>query len=719
MTQVNQKSFYLNTLIIGLMTISLFVACDDAEETGLMPVTPGAGDSMTGGTTTGGTTTGGTMTGGTMTGGTMTGGTTTGGTTTGGTEMGGMTTVVPPMDEAGRCFEACLNLLTCETAGISACGSLVRAGYAASCQQACANDPASINAATTGGCGTEATVVSAIGLICEDDSLCNEAMCGEGMACTNGACSAFSCAADMYDGANNNEQATATELNFEPLVANNLTLCSGDRDWYVVDIPPNASMRVDLGFKDAQADVDLKAHDAEGNSFLTSVSGSDNERLTFTPSDEMRRVWLEVYVFTSGGSSEMQTVANETSYSLNISTNLPVAICQVTSNCQGDDLCLADVGVCAPPPPCTSDDDCGFNGLCDIPSGSCIDCYTTEDCSSGVCDTSNNSCVSCLTNTDCSDALKPICNPAGQSCVECVADTDCVDGTCNENNRCIPNSCQDANEPNDDELTATALSFNAGVAEVQGYICGDNDYFVFNAVGGENLLFTLTFADMVGDLELSVVAPDGQMFSRVTSSDNEILGYPNALAGQYMIRVYGAGFQVNQYTLRVEQNAAGMVCNSSEQCGGGRCDTNGTGLCLPAGYCETNRECTEAEPICDVNTNRCKTCTPDAFETNDTLEQAIPAQTVGGNLNTCGGPDFFVINANAGQTITAAVNFSHMVGDVDMRLYNPEQSQVASSAGTEDIESIEYLVEISGPHFIEVYGYNGVYNDYTMSVSAQ
>ena len=724
MTEVNRMRCFFSTLIVCSLMIALATGCDNSENGGLAPVGPGTGGAMAGGTMMNGVPTGGNMTGATMAGSMMTGGMTTGGTTTGGmmtggNNMDGMTTVVPPMDEAGRCLESCMNLLACDTAGVSACGALSRAAFAASCQQSCDNDPASINAVTAGGCGSEANVISTLGLTCEDDSLCVSAMCGEGVTCLSGTCNAFSCSPDMYDTSNNNEQATATELNFEALNATGLSLCAGDRDWYVIDIPPNASLRVDLGFKDEQADVDFKAYNEEGTSILSSLSGSDNERLTFIPSDEMRRVWLEVYVFSAGGSSEMQPAVNETSYNLHISTNLPVPICQVTSNCVGDDLCISDVGVCAPPPPCTSDDECGFNGLCDIPSGRCIDCYNTDDCSSGVCDSSNNSCVSCLVNTDCTDANKPICNPDGQSCVECVADSDCIDGTCNESKRCIPNSCMDVNEPNDDELTATNLTFNGGVAEVQGYICGDNDFFVFNAVGGENLLFTLNFLDETGDLELSVLAPDEQLFTRVTSTDNEIFGYPNALAGQYIVRVYGAGFQVNQYTLRVEQNAAGMVCNNSDQCGGGRCNTTETALCLPAGYCESNRECTDLEPICDLNTNRCKSCSPDSFESNDSIEQSIPAESVGGTLNTCGGPDFFAINASAGQTISVSINFTHMVGDLDMKLYNAEQSIVESSASTIDSETIEHLVEVGGTYFLEVYGYNGVYNDYTMTVAVQ
>ena len=92
---------------------------------------------------------------------------------------------------------------------------------------------------------------------------------------------------------------------------------------------------------------------------------------------------------------------------------------------------------------------------------------------------------------------------------------------------------------------------------------------------------------------------------------------------------------------------------------------------------------------------------------------------MGGNLNTCGGPDFYALNAGAGQTITAAINFVHMLGDVDMRLYDGMMNQVSSSAGTMDNETIEYLVEMDGTYFVEVYGFSDVYNEYTMSVSVQ
>ena len=130
-----------------------------------------------------------------------------------------------------------------------------------------------------------------------------------------------------------------------------------------------------------------------------------------------------------------------------------------------------------------------------------------------------------------------------------------------------------------------------------------------------------------------------------------------------------------------------------------------------------NRECEAEAPLCDLGTNRCKACTPDAYEPNDSIESAIPAMSAQGQLNTCGGPDFFAVSAGTGQTVVAEVMFTHATGDVDIRLFDQGMSQVASSAGTGDSETIEYLVsEEGGTFFLEVYGYNGGYNDYTMSV---
>jgi hypothetical protein len=269
-------------------------------------------------------------------------------------------------------------------------------------------------------------------------------------------------------------------------------------------------------------------------------------------------------------------------------------------------------------------------------------------------------------------------------------------------------------------MSATALMFNGTTAEANGYSCGDDDFFTFNTTGGENVLISALFTDEVGDVEMEVTDPLGTSFRRTTSSDNELFGFPNAPAGQFTVRVYSFNFQINQYTLRVDLNSPDPVCHSDEQCNGGTCDSLETAICLPAGYCESNSDCAGTdEPLCDMMNNRCKSCNPDTFEPNDDQGSAIPHNLAGGTLNTCGGPDFFSVEVAAGRTLNVTVSFTHMSGDIDVRVFNQAMEQVATSAGTSDMEEISYLSEMDGVYFIEVYGFRDVYNEYTISVSVQ
>lgn len=718
MRQPSKKCFPFmgpTTIILAALFI---IACGE-DEGGLMPTGPIAG--MTGAGTTGDGGGTGMMNG---MGGTTTpgGGMTTGGGTTPGDGMGGMTTVVPPMDDAGRCFEACLNLLTCDTRGIEECGAAAIAAFASSCQSACLNNAAAINSATATGCGGEPAVLSALGLICQDDTACAEAACPAGDLCQAGQCTPFSCALDSFETEGNDAQDRATPLTFESQSLTQLTLCGEDRDWFSIEIPAGASLRVDLGFQDTQADIDLKAYKEDGAFLASSVTTTDNERLTFVPMDSDRRIWLEIYGFAGASAPGGEQALLSAQYNLYLSTNLPVSICQVTSQCTGDDVCRRELGVCAPPPPCLSDDECGFNDLCDIPSGRCIECYTNENCTNmnaPICNTASNECVSCLANTDCMDMEEPLCQVDLGQCVECLSDTDCIDGICDDGGRCLPNACQDPQEPNDDLMSATVLSFNGGIAEVSSYACSNDDYYVFNAGGGENLLIQTLFSHEMGDIEMEVIDPNGMSARRATSTDNEIIAFPNAVAGQYQIRIYPYQNAINAYTLRIEQNAAGELCNANAQCMSERCDTTVTATCLPDGYCETNRDCGLDEPICDQSTERCKTCTLDPFEPNEDANSAIPVESVNGTLNTCGGPDYFLVQASAGQSIEVAISFLHMTGDLDLKLLNTAMEQVASSTGTADTETITYVAEVGGAYLIHVYGFRDVYNEYTLNVSVR
>lgn len=81
---------------------------------------------------------------------------------------------------------------------------------------------------------------------------------------------------------------------------------------------------------------------------------------------------------------------------------------------------------------CTRDSDC-VSGLCDEPSGRCVECNDDTQCSAlEVCDPDLGKCTECVTGDDC---LPPttacLRTPNGGQCVLCASDEDCGEGTCN------------------------------------------------------------------------------------------------------------------------------------------------------------------------------------------------------------------------------------------------------------------------------------------------
>jgi len=104
-----------------------------------------------------------------------------------------------------------------------------------------------------------------------------------------------------------------------------------------------------------------------------------------------------------------------------------------------------------------------------------------------------------------------------------------------------------------------------------------------------------------------------------------------------------------------------------------------------------------------------------------TREAPVPINVTGHSEsnNTCGGPDFFLVDMPVNKTDNIVVSFSHMSGDIDVKLTDAENMSVASGIGVEDTEVLEAISAVGGPHILEIYGVGGVYNEYQLSVSTQ
>ena len=93
--------------------------------------------------------------------------------------------------------------------------------------------------------------------------------------------------------------------------------------------------------------MDVRAYNEEGNLMFSSTSGTDNERLSFAPSDTVQRISIEVFVFTST-TSEMAMVRllHNIAYIfqliyLHLFVRIPQVVTQETSaTVQSDCVCL-------------------------------------------------------------------------------------------------------------------------------------------------------------------------------------------------------------------------------------------------------------------------------------------------------------------------------------------------------------------------------------------
>ena len=117
------------------------------------------------------------------------------------------------------------------------------------------------------------------------------------------------------------------------------------------------------------------------------------------------------------------------------------------------------------------------------------------------------------------------------------------------------------------------------------------------------------------------------------------------------------------------------------------------------------------------------TCSDDGFEDNDSFGDPAPVtEGLTENLRSCAlDDDYFSIQLSVGDEITIDVSFSHAEGDIDLALFNPSATLVASSESATDDEQIVYTAPEAGIFVIRVHLYEdlGVSegNDYALDIA--
>jgi hypothetical protein len=116
-------------------------------------------------------------------------------------------------------------------------------------------------------------------------------------------------------------------------------------------------------------------------------------------------------------------------------------------------------------------------------------------------------------------------------------------------------------------------------------------------------------------------------------------------------------------------------------------------------------------------------CIDDPLEPNDAWSQApkLSLAQPYAQLALCPADlDWYKIDLQAGKTATVKLTFIDANGDLDLRLYGPQD--LTKPLGTSntpgaDGETIELLVKTTGTHYVRVNGFGGASNVYTLLVT--
>jgi hypothetical protein len=114
-------------------------------------------------------------------------------------------------------------------------------------------------------------------------------------------------------------------------------------------------------------------------------------------------------------------------------------------------------------------------------------------------------------------------------------------------------------------------------------------------------------------------------------------------------------------------------------------------------------------------------CMDDAYEPNDTIDDASEMWSNGVVLEICDGGDmdFFAIDLEQGEQLEATILFSQESGDLDMKLLGPLPSTQAleTAQSPTDNETINLTAPSDGTYVLQVYGWMDAGTQYELDVS--
>lgn len=379
--------------------------------------------------------------------------------------------------------------------------------------------------------------------------------------------------------------------------------------------------------------------------------------------------------------------------------------------------------------------DCGpcGDGICAIgeqENGSCVlDC---ADCGDGECAEEESpftcpaDCEGCLPFCDAGWVCGPagcgqlcgIC-PPGQVCVEhgcCTPDCEgkeCGDDGCGgECGPCAPGlGCADATcmcsddvgfEPNDLCTVATTLDTGVynGLTVCPG---GDEDWYLIEVEAGKTLQAEIVFENGDGDLDLYLHQASncaGYLASSVSHSDNEKITYTSPGNSTYLLRVVAlAPAMGNDYSL--------VLILGLPECGDGECHVEEDCISCAADCgaccvdCATWEECVAEVCVCSSD---------DGNEPNNLCTQTTSLEPgLYPDMGLCAGgdEDWYLVHADAEETLEISILFDNTLGNLELFLYPHGNcvGYIAKSTTLTDNEQIVHTTQFSSNFYVQVRGY--------------
>jgi hypothetical protein len=222
---------------------------------------------------------------------------------------------------------------------------------------------------------------------------------------------------------------------------------------------------------------------------------------------------------------------------------------------------------------------------------------------------------------------------------------------------------EDGNEPNDSIAAATPLTGTTAM----GQICAnDPDYYRMSATISDQVVVRVDgFSHAAGDLDLRLLDGAGTILgSSAGTTDSEMVTFCARDTGSIYAHVLGYGGAENPYTLSV----------------------------------------TRTPDACCVN---------DAFEPDDARATARPAVGDAFEGTLCPmDSDHIAIPVTGASRVQIDVTFDGMRSDIDIELYSPAGTVIASSRGTTDLETIDTMVTTAGTYVLRVFGFTAESNTY-------